>query len=467
MPITLFLLAMILSAIPASSQQVSLEIEGNYYPPGGVVRIYGTTDPGANISLVVTSSLGEVLLNITMVADTVGNYTFDFTLETDAPPGIYTVSVSIDDEVETETFTVILSALETLTEQLIEVANNSRLQVEKEIQRLNETGLEILGKALEHYEEGLEALNESLEELGKGEFDDAIEEAMEALRSFKKALLLLSVKAPKVRGEEEAERIRGLEVAIERAYEFLERVEELAEDLMEREYDVSDIEGNLTEAYENLENATMLVEEGEVDGAARELGEAREILGRTWAQLHTLMSSVRMNRVERFMNHTQIRIEALKRRLEALRDRIPEEDVEECLEALQNVEKRLRRIRGHITFGELEEALEELEETSEDIEEALEEVEGRWSIFLSEVDRLQAKMLMLNHTARFLMKKGLDISEFEEEMEEMEDEMEEIMERLRERKERIEEVMEEVIERRREIRKNRMEDEEEEEEEGD
>ncbi len=335
MAVILILLTLLLPVLPTSAAGLTLEIEGRYQSPGGAVMIHGSTEPLVNVSLVVISSLGETLLNTTIEADEEGEYSITLTLGVDVPPGIYQVYVEAEGETAEGSFTVV-SALNTLAENLINIANRSRGEVEAMLDQLSQAGVEIPEEAMEGYETALTALEEALKALEEGELDSAIEEAMEALKHFKEALQHLSEEVPPPPAEAAAEEIRGLRVAIERAYEFAERVRDLAEKL-EEGYEVGEALSLLEEAEAHLAEAERLLEEGDVDGAARELAWARGLLGRAWALLQVAMTPVREMRIGRFLNHTEKRIEALKARIEALRDEIPEEKLNRSLEKLEEV----------------------------------------------------------------------------------------------------------------------------------
>ena len=451
--IFLALMASLLPAMPASARGLTLEVEGRYQNPGGVISIYGAAEPGAEVSIVVTSMMGEVILNTTVKADEDGSYTLQLTLEENATPGVYRVSAISDGESAEGSFTVTISALETIAERLIQIANRSRLRVEALMERLNSSGVEIPEEALEHYQHGVDALNKAVEALRDGRAEDSIRYAMEALREFREALRILLSEMPTTAAEDVAEEMRCLKMAIERAYSFLERMEEMADRLEDEGYNVSEVREMLDEARMHLEEAERLISDGEVEEAARELAAARGLLGRAWAYLHKLMMGVRERRIVRFLNHTERRIEALKMRIETLRGRVPEEKLDRCLRRLERVEEKLERMRTRVEEREMRGIVAELDNATSEMVRALGEVEGDYSRLLMEVDRLQAKMLILNETARRIALRGGNPTEIREEVERAKMKLREMTQHLRERREAVRRIVKHLSEHREEMAK--------------
>ena len=439
--LVLVLMAMALPAIPASAEGLTVEVEESYQNPGGIISIDGMADPLANVSLVVTSSFGETILNTTIQADREGYFSLSLTLEVNATPGVYRVEVAAEGEIAEDRFIVVLLSLDALAERLIDIANRCRAHLEELIQRLNASGVEIPEEALKSYEEGVDALEKAIDAFEEGDMDTAIEYAMEALKHFREALQHLSQYTTGVVAEDVAEKLRGLKRAIDRAYRFLERVEELAKRLEEEGYDVSEVWSLLEEAKRHLMEAERLLEEGDIDGAARELASARGLLGRAWAYLHGLMTPVRERRIERFLNHTKRRIRVLLVRVEALRDMVSAEKVDRCLRRLEGVEERLESVWSRVEERELGRAVDELEEASQELDDALEEVEGGYSRLLKEMDRVQARMLTLNATVKALRIMGVNETEVELELEKAEKELESMEKRLTSGKTKIKEAV--------------------------
>jgi len=449
----LALVTAMLPVNPASAQGLTVEIEGKYQNPGGVVSIHGSARPGAEVSIVVTSALGVVILNTTVEADEDGCYSLELFLQANATPGLYKVSAYSDGESVERSFTVTISSLETIAEKLIRIANMSRMKVETLMERLNDSGVEIPEEAVESYENGVETLSKAVEALKGDDPSGAIEYALKSLEGFRAAMGILFEEAPRTTAEDLAEKMRILKTAIERAYSFLERVEELADRLEGEGYDVSEARSLLEEARTHLEEAERLLSDGEVDDAARELASARGLMGRAWGYLHKLMADVREKRIERFLNHTERRIEALKARVEALRGRVPDEKLDRCLERLDRVEERLERIREHLREREMGAIVEELYNASRDMGRALGEVEGDYSRLLREMDRLQAKMLTLNATARGIALRGGDATEIREEAERAKMRLRSMIEHLRERRENVRRIVRHIIQHREELTK--------------
>ncbi|RLI19082.1 hypothetical protein DRO49_01220, partial [Candidatus Bathyarchaeota archaeon] len=81
------------------------------------------------------------------------------------------------------------------------------------------------------------------------------------------------------------------------------------------------------------------------------------------------------------------------------------------------------------------------------------EVEGDYSRLLMEVDRLQAKMLILNETARRIALRGGNPTEIREEVERAKMKLREMTQHLRERREAVRRIVKHLSEHREEMAK--------------
>jgi len=227
----------------------------------------------------------------------------------------------------------------------------------------------------------------------------------------------ISISAEDETVEEAAERAVVFKVAIERAYAFLARVNATAERLKDEGYDVDQIKANLDEANVTLTQAGALLGLFDIDGADRKLATARGILGRTMGLLHSTAKKVKAVKTERFLEQVERRILSMNEKINRFRDGFTAGAVVSVTAALQNTKMKLERIRVRLIAGDVAEAIDELEDAVEEIDESVDELNGLGiSKLIKSMNKLEAKIRVLNATAKKLGRRGKDTSEIEEEI---------------------------------------------------
>lgn len=339
------------------------------YAPGEEVEIHGTAEPDANVTIIViVNSTLETIHNVTISADEDGEYSTRVSLSTEASEGLYNVTASAGDAPAQTSFIVTLS--DTIDEE--------------------------------------DMVEEEMSEEATSEEEETVEAA--------------------------AERAIGLKEAIKRAYLFIEKIKAARARLEERDFEVQDIDEYLTDAEDLLDEATTYLdpESFDVDDAAQKLAKARGILGRTMGLLHsTARKEVKAMKAERFLEHLESRIQSLEEKINRLQKHLTKG--QGVLTALHITKMKLLRIREHLAAGNVEDAIDDLEDAVEEIDGEVDELNGRGtSIFIRAMNRLEAKIRVLNATAERLAKKGADTSEIMEELTNTEALLGEMMNRLAE-----------------------------------
>jgi tetratricopeptide (TPR) repeat protein len=399
-----------------AADALTIHTDKGHYTPGEGVRIYGEGARNADITIKVNSPLNTIL-NITVTADENGTYSYKFNLPHDSAPGVYTVTAIMGGEVAETNFTVFLTEVREIAESLIDMANRSRTLVEEAFQGLKDRNITVPPDAMASYNEGVRLLEGAQSQLDEGQYRAAMSLAFEALQRFTRALQRAhTIAPPPYEGLEELERATGLRVAIERANETLKRINSTLTSL--RTYIVEEyslFNQTLESAQGHLENATKMLNAGNVAGAANELALARGIIGRLTGLINSAAGRLKAMKALRFMEMTKEQVRKLEEKVLRLRVRLTEREMNACMEALRNVEAKLAMIRERLAQGDVEGALKELEEASDMIEKGIGNLERReLNLFLGEVNRLEARIRSLRNTIEALKKKGLNTSEAEE-----------------------------------------------------
>ena len=177
-----------------------------------------------------------------------------------------------------------------------------------------------------------------------------------------------------------------------------------------------------------LDQASMYFGEDDFNLAARNLAAARNILGRVKGLLTRIAKAHKVTRTERFMEQVRRRIEGIEAKVERLRGRLGESGTYNMMASMGLAKGKLRQLDANLTGNNVDSIIDGLEDTTEIINEDFEELEeDETSNTLEAIDRLEAKIRVLNASADRLSGKGYDIDAVVDELEKAEALLEEIM----------------------------------------
>lgn len=412
---TLVLLVLPATTI-AAAQGLTAGTDDPAYEPGEKVEISGTAYALANVTITINFG-SELLFELEVTADEDGEFAESVKLEKDAASGTYTVTVSVDAETVQAEFTVLEpeyeSEEEELVENLISQAEELHDDVEEAFEELKDEEIDVPSDAQENYDLGVAALDDAEALLEEGSLTEASEKAFEALQHFGVAFEQVQGLIPEEPPEEEkkkedaVESVIGLEVAIERAIEYMKRLDEAADRLEEERHDVSAIKRNLREADTHLEQALAYLEAGGVSSAARGLAAARGILGRTNGLMNGTIKANKEKMAERFLQQAQARFRSINGSIYKLQSRLEEKNANMVRASLSVAERKLDRLRERFGEDELDDLLDELEDAIDEMDDELDLLNGEsTSKTLKDMNRVEAQIRVLKKTEERLRRMG-------------------------------------------------------------
>ena len=267
------------------------------------------------------------------------------------------------------------------------------------------------GEVRERLRLGLEAMAQARSLFEAGNFDEATLVAHQAMNHFSTAFRHLEGAIPEEPEEKDieaqTERAVGLKVAIERAYAFLDKIEVTAMNLQEEGYDVDAILAELKNARASLDQALAFLDGGDVSSAARAMAVAQGTLGRSNGALNGVTKQQKEKRAEGFLEQAQVRARNLNGTIFKLQTRFQERNAFSVRAALGATERKLERLRERIGEGDLDDVLDELEDAIEEMDDELEDLNGNnTSTTLKEMNRVEARIRVLQRTEERLRNKG-------------------------------------------------------------
>ena len=326
---------------------------------------------------------------------------------------------------------------ETAAERLVEHVEDVMERLEEALERLGE---EVPEAAEDSYDLGVDDLEAAIVLLEDGNYTGASSKAREAFRHFSeafKAIRELLAEEP-TEEEEDAEERLGLRVAIERAYVYLDRVNETLRRLSEELEDVSEVEALLERARMHLDYAMGNFTSGDYDVSVREFTEARRLLGSANALLHRSILEHKRAKAAQYMEHVRAQIRNLNGTLQRLQEQLEEGRLTRVRAVLNATVRHLQRLQerlGEYGAGEdIGDALDELEDAVEGMGESLDDLnEEGMGEQLRSINRVQAWIQVMNATRNRLSRRDEDSSEIQERIRERIQEAEQMMEEAKER----------------------------------
>lgn len=213
----------------------------------------------------------------------------------------------------------------------------------------------------------------------------------------------------------------GLADVIERARLYLSKVRTLAENLATEYPGNDEIHGYLNEINESsravkyyLDQASDYLDEGDINSTARNLAAARNILGRVKGLLNSMVKAHKVTRVKRFTEQVRHRIKGIVDKVERLRGRFSEGRANKAKASMGFILGNMPQIGDNPSDGDVNDAIDNLEDTIEEINEALGTLDGDTSTILEAMDRIEAKIWVLKASAERLKRKGVEMPEIEE-----------------------------------------------------
>ena len=261
---------------------------------------------------------------------------------------------------------------------LLDIVEEANAGVKETFDELESAGILVPDEAAELYREGSESAEEASNLIALRDYPGASSAAVEALQRFKDALRIVYRILPKTPDEAEviAERIISLKVTVNRVYEYVKRLEQLTARAQDAGHNCTTLKKLIYEAEIRLEKAYEKLDGLDIEGASRELASFRSLLNQSVVLYRRLRSSVKLAKAEVFLTEAEARFTVLKANITAASLRLPEEEKNATLVALNKALYRLQNARVLMEATQVDETIEELMEYKERLKESLKYVQS-------------------------------------------------------------------------------------------
>ncbi|MFQ6085820.1 MAG: YfdX family protein [Candidatus Bathyarchaeia archaeon] len=294
-------------------------------------------------------------------------------------------------------------------EQLLQLCSRSEERARETMEEARGRGVSVSTEAENRFQEGNRLRLEAEAAFQGGDYAKCVNLSLEAMHQYKASLRIVMESWTETEVETEQDRAIGLNVAIERAEVFIDRLSTMATKAEELGYDVTEIRGILQEASSHLDTARALLADGDASGAAQELGEARQTLSGVIGELNRSTKGEKRNRVERFIENTERLIGNLREDIEEAEGRGV--DVTSARQALDEAVSHVNAARTSLNNGDTEGAIESLREAQALLKEVRLALHTSPVIVLGGIDELEEKIKRLEDGLKDLQDQGTDVQE--------------------------------------------------------
>lgn len=226
----------------------------------------------------------------------------------------------------------------------------------------------------------------------------------------------------------ENETSEGLLCAIDRALQYIEKVNSTANTLNEIGYNVTHFWDTLDELNHTLSELRYNITEEDmpIEEAAKVFSELRGDIGRLKGLLSSCAKKVKLKKAERYMEHMERLINSTIERIERLNETDKGGKLRAALEAQR---RKLWRLRLQLNVTNLESTIDASQGISNDMDGNLTEFDSE-GFSLKAILKVQAKIQVFNATVERMKKKGKYMNNLEHKLSNANQLMEQMMEHL-------------------------------------
>ncbi len=247
---------------------------------------------------------------------------------------------------------------------LLNILATVQTNADEALNRLNDQNIPVPETAETKYNEGVAHAELAASLMNEENYSEASSEAVEAMQNFEEALRLIqeaSSPTEPTATEVTAEKLISLKANITRAFEYVERLENLTANAATEGYNTTEIESSLSEAKNRLENAARELNRLNLDGAIEELRAARTLLNNLKELYNRLVNAVKASNTQRYLEEAAKRINATRANVTSSAT-LSAQNKTNAINALNNSENSLANARDYLNESNIDDAIKELEE---------------------------------------------------------------------------------------------------------
>ncbi len=243
-------------------------------------------------------------------------------------------------------------------EQLIQILEKAEEHINSTLQDLAAQNITVPAAAKASYENGLSHAEAAIKALNDNRTVDAENEITASMNDFKTALSQFKSNVNVTASSPEA---TGIAQAINRSKVFIERLETIVSNVNATKYPVSGIEAKIQNAKTILDNATALLEKGNITEAAHKLGEAKRAIAGVIGELNSISKAEKSEKIKEFSDKALERLTDIEQKADEL---LPPQAAGKVKAALEQAKQHITQARDLADSNSSERAVDKLEDMS-------------------------------------------------------------------------------------------------------
>jgi len=208
----------------------------------------------------------------------------------------------------------------------------------------------------------------------------------------------------------------SLSYAIERAETYLDRVKKMleeysltySEDLLIAPQ-LEELKATLDTAEQYLADATIALEDGECNQAAKNRTAARNLMDRAKGILNSIIKEHKVQRAEKFIGQFQSRLNSIQDKVDQLALRLGTSNTNRIKSQIGNAFRQVRNLEGTVTSGNVNDVIKGLRRAIGQVDKEVDDIDDEEvATTIKNLNRYHAKISVFNQTQAMLQRKGVN-----------------------------------------------------------
>ena len=197
---------------------------------------------------------------------------------------------------------------------LLSLIQNANATVIETYSRLESQAISVPPSSLSSYNQALEFSDEAVKQIQTGNFSQAYNNALQALKQFKEALIIAYETAPDTPTQEQImlERTVALRSAVDRTQLQILQLDNLSKFVAATGYNTTILENKIENAKALLANASSNLNQNNYETAFSNTKEAKTLVEILVTRINNFAATLKVQRLDAYMMQTEERLAALR-----------------------------------------------------------------------------------------------------------------------------------------------------------
>ena len=282
--------------------QTTVDVSPSVVKPGETVVISGQGTVGATLTIEISNSR-TIVDSFNVTTDSVGGYSIEYALSSDASIDVYSVLV----ESEKTSFIVSRMSQEQLSNTIRTLVLNAKKQAESAMIQARKQGQTISPEIRSKYTQGLTAITQAGNHIQNNNYGEAQESLQEALNRFREIVEYSYGEnvSPQIDPDQHRMRVQEVIDQLKRQYSEINKV---TQKLKQNGLNVDALEQQLNILRNSIDDAQALLDEGNIEEAQQMATRLQQLVKQRLAALRQKQAEITKNLAERYQLSLENRV---------------------------------------------------------------------------------------------------------------------------------------------------------------